>query len=306
MFANEELNDLELSEMLAAWVVPDPPRDLKSRVFAKTRSTPCFVFESDAVLGKSWYGSRAASVAVHAAAAAMLLVAFQSPLVQKAVHNLHATVYLSNGRPKVSPAAQKPAGGGGGGQNMPHPATEGAAPKFAPKQFVPPALAIQNPSLPVVPTITAQAPQISADVYGDPLSRVLGTSGGPGANGLGAGTGGGIGSGAGDGLGSGSGGGTDGGAYRIGGDVSAPTVIYKVEPEYSEEARKAKFSGTVLLSVIIDANGNPREIRVARPLGLGLDEKAIEAVSKWRFRPGTKGGRPVAVQAQVEVNFRLL
>ena len=108
------------------------------------------------------------------------------------------------------------------------------------------------------------------------------------------------------GLGNGSGASSGNGAYRIGGDVSAPVVISKVEPEYSEEARKAKFSGSVLLSLVIDANGMPRDIKVIRPLGLGLDEKAIEAVSHWRFRPGMKGGHPVATQANIEVNFRLL
>jgi TonB family protein len=97
-----------------------------------------------------------------------------------------------------------------------------------------------------------------------------------------------------------------GGVYQIGGEVSEPIPIYKPEPEYSEEARKAKYSGTVLLSVIIDEHGLTRDIKVVRPLGLGLDEKAIEAVSKWRFRPAMKGGRPVAVQANIEVNFRLL
>jgi protein TonB len=68
----------------------------------------------------------------------------------------------------------------------------------------------------------------------------------------------------------------------------------------------AKYSGTVVLSVIIDANGNVRDIQVERPLGLGLDEKAIEAVGKWRFRPAVKSEKAVAVRAQVEVNFRLL
>jgi len=88
--------------------------------------------------------------------------------------------------------------------------------------------------------------------------------------------------------------------------VSAPVLVAKTEPEYSEEARKAKYSGEVLLSIVVDEHGIPRDIHVVRPLGLGLDEKAIEAVMKWRFRPGMKGGRPVATQAQVQVNFRLL
>ncbi|MBV9302834.1 MAG: energy transducer TonB [Acidobacteriaceae bacterium] len=96
------------------------------------------------------------------------------------------------------------------------------------------------------------------------------------------------------------------GVYRIGGDVSAPAIAEKVEPDYTEEARSACSSGSVLLSLVIDARGIPRDIRVIRPLGLGLDEKAVEAVSKWRFRPGLKSGQPVAVQARVEVNFRIL
>ena len=83
-------------------------------------------------------------------------------------------------------------------------------------------------------------------------------------------------------------------------------MILKVEPEYSEEARKAKFQGTVILFVVVDEKGNPRELKVIRPLGLGLDQKAIEAVEKWKFRPGMKDGKPVAVQATIEVNFRLL
>jgi periplasmic protein TonB len=123
---------------------------------------------------------------------------------------------------------------------------------------------------------------------------------------MGSGRGGGVGPGSGPGFGPGSGGGMGGGVYKIGGGVSSPSLIFKVEPEYSEEARKAKFQGTVLLYVEVDEKGLPRNIRVIRPLGLGLDQKAIEAVEKWKFSPGKKDGKPVAVQAQIEVNFRLL
>jgi TonB family protein len=108
------------------------------------------------------------------------------------------------------------------------------------------------------------------------------------------------------GIGTGSGTGGGGGGYRIGNGVSAPNVLYKVEPAYSEEARKAHMSGTVLLSVVVSAEGIPRDIKVLRSLGLGLDEKAVEAVRTWRFRPGMKDGNPVAVQSTIEVNFRLL
>ena len=95
------------------------------------------------------------------------------------------------------------------------------------------------------------------------------------------------------------------GVYRIGGGVSAPVPIVKPEPEYSEEARKAKWQGASLLQVVIDENGVPQNIQIIRPLGLGLDQKAIEAVQKWRFKPGLKDGNPVPTSAVIEVNFRL-
>ena len=96
------------------------------------------------------------------------------------------------------------------------------------------------------------------------------------------------------------------GPYRIGGPVTAPRVLSKIEPEYSEEARLAALQGTVVLSVVIGADGMAQDIVVARPLGLGLDDKAVAAVSQWRFQPGTRGGEPVPVFATIEVNFRLL
>jgi TonB family protein len=94
--------------------------------------------------------------------------------------------------------------------------------------------------------------------------------------------------------------------YKVGGGVSQPSVLFKVDPEYSEEARKAKYSGTVMLAVIVDAEGHARDIHVVKSLGMGLDEKAIEAVGKWKFKPGMKGGQAVNVRATIEVNFRLL
>src|SRR5207248_3106538 len=97
-----------------------------------------------------------------------------------------------------------------------------------------------------------------------------------------------------------------GGAYVIGGGVSSPVVLSKVEPEYSEEARKSKWQGTVVLQIVVDEHGNPGQVRVIRALGLGLDEKAIDAVSKWRFKPGMKAGKAVPVIATIEVSFRLL
>ena len=94
--------------------------------------------------------------------------------------------------------------------------------------------------------------------------------------------------------------------YKIGGDVKAPKLIYKVEPKYTQEAREAKIEGSVALTVVVTAQGVANEIHVKKSLDPGLDDNAVEAVSKWRFEPGTKAGQPVAVMAIIEVNFRLL
>ena len=114
------------------------------------------------------------------------------------------------------------------------------------------------------------------------------------------------GSGTGSDIGIDSDGGLKGGVFRVGGGVSAPRLTYKVDPEYSEEARRAKYEGTVVLAIQVWEDGRAHNIRVIRSLGLGLDEKAIQAVQKWRFVPGKKDGVPVKVHAKIEVNFRLL
>jgi TonB family protein len=113
-----------------------------------------------------------------------------------------------------------------------------------------------------------------------------------------------VGPGDGPGFGPGSGGGITG--LGRGGAVTAPALVYKIEPEYSEQARKAKYQGTVVLSIEVDEDGKPRAFHVVQGLGLGLDEKAIEAVSRWKFRPAYRDGRAVTAPATIEVNFRLL
>lgn len=95
-----------------------------------------------------------------------------------------------------------------------------------------------------------------------------------------------------------------GGAF--GGGVSAPAVLQKIDPQYPESARLGKFSGSVLLSTVVDVDGTPRDITLMRSAGFGLDEKAVEALAQRHFKPGTMNGRPVPVRAQIEVNFRLL
>src|SRR5271165_865438 len=202
-------------------------------------------------------------------------------------------------------------GGGGGGDGDKLKAPKGALPKLSKDQIVPPAIVVrnENPKLVVEPTVVVP-PEIKLPTVGslgDPLSKVIGApSNGTGSGGgIGSGSGGGVGSGIGPGVGPGHGGGYGGGAYRVGGGVSAPKALYAPDPEYSEEARKAKYQGTVVLWLVVDANGRPQQIRVQRALGMGLDEKAIEAVKLWKFDPARKDGQPVPVMINVEVNFRL-
>jgi TonB family protein len=96
------------------------------------------------------------------------------------------------------------------------------------------------------------------------------------------------------------------GIYSVGNGVTAPTVVSRIAPDYAEAARQAKYSGFVVVSLVVDENGNPEDLRISKSLGMGLDEKAIEAVQRWKFKPGMKAGKPVKVQTNVEVNFRLL
>ena len=206
-------------------------------------------------------------------------------------------------------------GGGGGGDRDKIQAPKGKLPKQSMEQITPPAMVIRNdhPKLAVEPTVVVP-PQVKLNMaqnmpnLGDPLSKnmpTLASNGTGSGGGIGAGSGGGVGIGEGAGVGQGKGGGYGGGVFRVGGGVSAPRALNTPDPEYSEEARKAKFQGTVVLWLVVDQSGRPQQVKVARSLGMGLDQKAIEAVRRWTFEPAQKDGKPVAVQINVEVNFRL-
>jgi protein TonB len=248
------------------------------------------------------------SLAIHVGVIALLVFIGSLKPVQNMVKQV--TGIEVDLRPYLAQNKKASGGGGGGGARAPLDASKGKLPKPALKQFTPPRVdPLPNPKLPMTPSIIApdDVPTIQANNYGDPLSNLGIPSNGTGAlGGIGSGSGGGVGSGKGAGVGPGFGGGFGGGAYRIGGGVSAPSVLSKVEPEYSEEARKAKWQGTVVLSLVVDDQGRPQNLKVLHSLGLGLDQKAIEAVEKWRFKPGMKDGKPVPVMATIEVNFRLL
>lgn len=211
--------------------------------------------------------------------------------------------------PKILPVAAKVGGGGGGGDHQPIPPTRGKAPEVAKVQLNAPQLArLERPKLAVEPTEQVKIPDnpkmLNIGISNSPQIALASQGSGSGS-GFGSGLGGGLGSGHGIGAGPGSGGGYGGGLMNVGGGVSAPAVIHSVQPEFSEQARSANLQGTVSLQLIVDAEGNPQNVRVTRHLGMGLDEKAVEAVRQYKFRPAMYQGHPVAVQIVVDIDFHL-
>lgn len=234
------------------------------------------------------------SVVTHTAALALLffLLHIVPPKIKPALDNVITLV-----APTLEVGKGGPSGGGGGDRSKLQ-ASKGAAPKFAKQPIVPPEVIVQQKSkLMVEPAIVADLRLPSNTQMGDPLSKLMAPSNGPGSHGgIGSGDGGGVGSGFGPGAGPG---------MCCGSGVSEPRPIFTPDPEFSEEARKAKYQGLVGLVVVVGVDGRIHDARVARSLGLGLDEKALEVVKLWKFEPAKMNGRPVAVRMAVEVDFHL-
>jgi periplasmic protein TonB len=259
---------------------------------------------------------QALSLAVHVVILVLiigpLMLLLPSPSTTKANSQVDI-IAISPFAPKLPPGTKKAGGGGGGGAHDPLPASRGKLPKFSMTQFTPPKV-VTNPNarMAMTPTVLGppelKLPSPDMNNWGDPLSKVINDSNGPGSgNGIGSGNGTGVGSGTGGGVGPGSGGGTGGGVYNAGtGGYGYPACVYCPQAQYSDEAVKAKYQGTVTLVAIITADGKATDIQVLKGLGLGLDEKAIEAVRTWRFRPAAgPNGRPAPVRQTIEVTFHL-
>jgi TonB family protein len=204
-------------------------------------------------------------------------------------------------------------GGGGGGTRSETDASLGRLPRAAPRQFTPPVAKYENPDpqLPMEPTLVMASeivlPDIDLPRFGDPHGVSGPASGGRGSgSGIGDGNGTGVGDSQGPGYGSGPGGDGIAGGAGFPGAITGPVLLWKIEPEHTDEARRARIQGTVVLRIEVDASGQAQNITVRQGLGLGLDERAIEAVRRWRFRPGYRNGKPLVIAALVEVNFRLL
>lgn len=207
---------------------------------------------------------------------------------------------------KLPAGAKKAGGGGGANDHTLTPVNKGKLPKFSYTQFTPPQVRPINPTpkLAMDPTLLGppelKVPTLTAATFGDPLASGVSDS-------LGHGNGTGIGSGTGGGLGPGEGGGTGGGAFRAGiNGVGVPECIYCPPPPYSDDARKAKYMGSVVLQITVTPDGRAVNISIIKDPGMGLGEKAVEAVRTWRFRPAAgPSGKIVPVIVPIEVTFHL-
>lgn len=207
------------------------------------------------------------------------------------------------------PLPGKSRGGGGGGARDRTPARKGPLPRPSRTPFVPPTVHLIQfqPRLAMEPAIL-DSPEVAMPVqtFGLP-DGILNGGGGRGKGpGIGEGEGPGAGPGKGPGAGPSEGQGGISGLTPRRGSIVNPTLVSQSEPEYSDEARRAKLQGTVLLRIEVSERGQVQNVVVRQSLGLGLDEKAIEAVRRWKFRPGLVDGKPTAMPALIEVSFRLL
>lgn len=222
-------------------------------------------------------------------------------------------VNIDVGDYKAPKSDTKAGGGGGGGDRSMIEANKGRLPQKSPDPVTPPTpITIEHPKLPEPAAINLQKdiqiPDNNMPMIGMHSSSnvTLASAGGGSGAGMGSGQGGGLGSGYGNGYGPGSGGNAGGGVYQVGGRISNPVLVVQPEAEFSDEARRAKYQGVCVIALIVDAQGNPQNVHVVRSLGMGLDEKAMEAVRKYKFRPAMKDGKtPVPVEITVEVDFHL-
>jgi TonB family protein len=210
-------------------------------------------------------------------------------------------------------------GGGGGGNERPEPPKQVELPgkekvsvPVQPEPDPEPERPKEDPPEPPEPlTIPAKtmasATQMLPGAVFETAPEITPSQGQGTGGGGGTGTGTGSGPGEGSGLGPGTGGGFGGGAYRPGSGVTIPEVLVEVKPQYTADAMRAKVQGTVLLECVVLPDGTVGDVRITKSLDpvFGLDDQAVRAARRWRFKPGTRNGQPVPVLVTIELTFTL-
>jgi periplasmic protein TonB len=285
-----------------------PPLTLESKPEPVKDIWGLYNYKKDGVLGSAGLHIFIAGVIVAATAT------WTRPTLPPA-SRLPVEIVYSAETPALQPGKTQSGGGGGGGTRDVLKVSAGRLPTRSLRQIAPPEVILRPEqhkleveSTIVIPPEVLLVASNNFPNFGDPMSHLTMPSNGQGERGGMGDTGsrGGIGPGDGAGYGPGGDGGVGGDTYHRGQGASDPRVLSQVDPEFSEEARKAKFQGLCVLSLIIEPDGTPSNIRVKDSLGMGLDEKAIEAVRKWRFQPSMKNGRPVRYgPVEVDVDFHL-
>ena len=303
--------DLQQDGAALAWQRP-MPQLVVHPALARTAPTSRMFVGLDVATARKDSRSKTISFILHAGIVVGVLwwgIA-QHHIIQNTETVVPIKFSLTDPPPPVMHVAKIEGGGGGGGEHKLTPVVKAEPPKPVPHvQLAPPQIArLEHPKLAAEPTAQVNMQLASnTPVLGMPDSPqvALASQGSGQHSGFGAGMGGGIGIGHSTGNGPGSGGGYGGGVMSVGGGVSAPEVIHSVDPGFTDEARRASLQGTVGIQLIVDSQGNPQDVHVVRHLGMGLDQKAIDAVRQYKFRPSMYQGHPVAVQLVIEVDFRL-
>jgi periplasmic protein TonB len=287
---------------------PIDTSDQRGPINSPTR--PIFTVDPLAVKGDKT--SNAISFVIHVVAITLVMalaMKVRTNMVLQPTNVTHVDFTLTAPPPITMPVAKVQGGGGGGGAHQVTPPSKGRPPEVAKMQITPPQIIrIDHPKLGVEPTTMVKMPSNNelTNLGMTQSPQIMLASQGKGSgSGFGQGLGGGLGAGRGIGAGPGSGGGYGGGLMSVGGGVSAPQVTHSVEPEFTDDARRSNYQGNVSVQLIVDSEGNPQNVRLVSHLGMGLDEKAIEAVKQYRFRPAMYQGHPVAVQIVIDVDFHL-
>jgi len=314
----------------------------QAQVRALARSDGPFAADDAVRLGRALIASRRQAIEAHqaplfanAAAEYALLDARRVPLAFSATLHLAvltsimfalgfrssaATHGLDDNAPPphliflVTPGSGGGGGGGGRMQKTPPPKAqlEGRNAIASPAPPPPPAPAVQQvrkeppaPTSVVAPIATAPNDDRNRIGVLDQAQDRDDSNGGGRGSGAGTGAGTGLGEGDGSGVGPGSGGGFGGGAYRPGSGITPPRVVREVKADYTEDARRRGLTGEVVMEIVVRRDGSVGNVHLLHGLGLGLDERAIDAVRQWQFTPAERRGVSVDVIVEVGVEFRL-